>query len=624
MDGGAGFLPTGLAFDIASDRTLPPIQSAIPSPAFPSFGSTVGPHLSNIRLPEIRVQPSGGEAAHEARHMSKSSTSNSMRARHCCFLFATWSTVPLEIHAKIREIVQRLVCLKEGSRKSGLTLTVNPTYFIDKEGRGVWLILTSNTTYYNKWKEVSRLIASDSFQMIDQGDMADKKEAKHGFKHLTRLFGLDCIEIENLHANRVHCDRLPEVVLSLAAHWSAFIPVSLCNTLLFCMPHQGKERVKRRLDPSSPSTTALGEVELPPRPEAEKAAALESSDLCEKKDRGSRKTQKANRFQMVRSKGAEEHLAPRGSDQEGHGGAAAAYPLSQGSAQFLPSLVCSASAAVLPVLSTPSSAFPISAHGSLVVACFQLIASANPSAEASHLIGQMTQSITGADEVQGSGGKYASFVLGGAFFRAFQDVVWLQTVVMEVMQQDPYRIPIESLTAAGIVKHNMAWQTFRTANTPAYNALVGMLEGIIATLNEAFTHLGFALFDPISTSFFVAVHALGKFRTDRNSLLYHSVQSMVQVGQIPPFPAASRSFYEWPCRTCAASSMPHTCSPTLFGRGVSARNFRRISWPSSLSRRAARLRTSGRARPLRASRNSWRTRLRPTRSGLGASASRTW
>ena len=146
--------------------------------------------------------------------MSKAS---GMRARHCCFLFHGWSKEPEEIHDNIRGIVQRLVSFKAGSFKGGLTLTVNPTYFIDKQGRGVWLVLTSNTTYYNKWKDISLLIESSTFQMIEQGDINDKKEAKHGFKHLSRLFGLDIFEIENLRTNRVSCDQLPEVMLSFAA-----------------------------------------------------------------------------------------------------------------------------------------------------------------------------------------------------------------------------------------------------------------------------------------------------------------------------------------------------------------------------------------------------------------------
>jgi hypothetical protein len=131
------------------------------------------------------------------------------QTRHCCFLFEGWGDQKETVENQIREKVEFLRTLKRGNGRGGITLINSPTYFLDKEGRGTWVILTSNSTTTSKWSSVGESIGCKEFRPIYATE--DRRNGGHAFSSLHSLFGMSLVEIDCLELNRVPCE-LPEVI----------------------------------------------------------------------------------------------------------------------------------------------------------------------------------------------------------------------------------------------------------------------------------------------------------------------------------------------------------------------------------------------------------------------------
>ena len=180
-----------------------------------SFGGTAdaGLHQSSLVLPPLRfpqVAPVSSFVAKDPGGVHEA-VSNAMnrRSRHCCFLFRDWPFHKPVIVDNVRRIVQELAELRKSSANYGITLSDSPTYFLNKEGPGVYMVLSSSSTYVTKWKQVGETIHSTDFRPIFRE--TGVRSGQHGFENIGRLFKLTLEEIAQLHINRVSCEKLPEV-----------------------------------------------------------------------------------------------------------------------------------------------------------------------------------------------------------------------------------------------------------------------------------------------------------------------------------------------------------------------------------------------------------------------------
>lgn len=133
-------------------------------------------------------------------------------------------------------------------------------------------------------------------------------------------------------------------------------------------------------------------------------------------------------------------------------------------------------------------------------------------------------------ELGGSESQYFS-ILTGSFPRdLLLRTLSLQTTIVLALRQ-AYQIPVQTLTLVGIVKENAAWSALQTNDPGTYDSMVGSLDDIVKALDNAFVQQAFALFDPVSCSWFLSVHVLSALlsRHDKNPVLYHTVKAMAQV-----------------------------------------------------------------------------------------------
>lgn len=133
----------------------------------------------------------------------------SKTTRHCVFLYQDWPNDQDVITGEIQRIVKELRVLREKSTTQGITLTEAPTFFPNKAGRGIYLVLTSSSTWVQKWKQVAETIRCQYFRPIFREPSV--KSGKHGFESLAKIFEMTSVEVTELHLNRVTCDELPTV-----------------------------------------------------------------------------------------------------------------------------------------------------------------------------------------------------------------------------------------------------------------------------------------------------------------------------------------------------------------------------------------------------------------------------
>lgn len=192
-------------------------------------------------------------------------------------------------------------------------------------------------------------------------------------------------------------------------------------------------------------------------------------------------------------------------------------------------------AGLRPALVSPSQprvSSPTTAPGSLAAVCLNFFASKTTPAASMSFLQEVTKIVAKGDHLQGSGQNNLSFVLNSSLAAAYNRVVKLQTATLELLRNEPWCVPVESLTKIGIVEADGAWAAFRRRDEHAYNQIVSSLRRIIKTLEDTFNSFGLALFDPVSTSFFIAVHVLGRHRSDKTPLLFHAMKAMAQVQSV--------------------------------------------------------------------------------------------
>lgn len=179
---------------------------------------------------------------------------------------------------------------------------------------------------------------------------------------------------------------------------------------------------------------------------------------------------------------------------------------------------------------TPGKVLAVSAaEGSIADMCFKFVTNPNSSSNVLDFIGRMNECLRRSDDVPGQGRDFGTFIMEGKLNDRFIRVISLQGIVLDILRGSPYNLQIETLTKVGINLQQDAWKQIRTRDKANHARMVKMLEKSVSTLDDAFDNLGFALFDPVSISFFFAVHVLGKFRGDKSPFFYHVIRDMTQV-----------------------------------------------------------------------------------------------
>lgn len=183
------------------------------------MGSLPAPVRTGIVLPPLVFQDSSlfSSAAPDAPVPSLLGTRSSLnkslnkRSRHCCFLFTAWPKNKDVVVANIKKIVEDLTQMRRKSYSRGITLLDSPTYFFNKVGEGVYMVLTSASTYASKWKQVAEMISCQECKPVYRESSV--LNGHHGFENIAKLFDLSSAEMDALHLDRVECPELPEVLL---------------------------------------------------------------------------------------------------------------------------------------------------------------------------------------------------------------------------------------------------------------------------------------------------------------------------------------------------------------------------------------------------------------------------
>lgn len=167
--------------------------------------------------------------------------------------------------------------------------------------------------------------------------------------------------------------------------------------------------------------------------------------------------------------------------------------------------------------------------GALHTACLRFIKSDSPSEILRSTFEELHQCIHSAGERIGHGAQFTSFFIDGQIPNLYQWFVDIQTAVIDVLSSPPYSIPVKTLTPTGIVRYHEAWVALHDRDGALYSRILGHLDSVVAKIDDFFKNMAFALFDPVSNCFFVAVHILGKPRSDRTPLLYSTIRFIAQV-----------------------------------------------------------------------------------------------
>jgi hypothetical protein len=147
-------------------------------------------------------------------------------------------------------------------------------------------------------------------------------------------------------------------------------------------------------------------------------------------------------------------------------------------------------------------------------------------------------------------------MLDFTFFHVLSELVQMQSRIVDLLR-NKFAFPVDNLTTDGLNRDDPAWARFREANHADHLRLVQRLDGLILSTNEAFQELGCAIFDPVSTCFFLAIHALSvklNSQSEHNAFLGIACQGIAVVSP--------------PCRSSVSPT--HSCySPGLLaGHGA--------------------------------------------------------
>jgi hypothetical protein len=161
-------------------------------------------------------------------------------------------------------------------------------------------------------------------------------------------------------------------------------------------------------------------------------------------------------------------------------------------------------------------------------------------------------------------------MLDFTFFHVLTELVQLQSRVSDLLRFK-YGIPVEKLTTDGINRQDPAWGRIRETNAAEHLWLVRAVDKLILAIDDAFGNLGSVLFDPVSTCFFIAVHALAaklNSQSEHNAFMGIACHGIAVVSPPPypilsAFPAVFSLTTLMSChRTWSGSSRPTTWPPS--------------------------------------------------------------
>ena len=164
--------------------------------------------------------------------------------------------------------------------------------------------------------------------------------------------------------------------------------------------------------------------------------------------------------------------------------------------------------------------------------CLRFVKSKNPIELVYDTIAKLRQCMLIGGEKTGYGAGLAAFFLDFEFLKVYHQYVALQTAVLDVLQLPPYSIPVQSLDPRGLVRHHGAWQALSKQNPSLYEQVITKLEYIMGQKSDFFQDSPFTLCDPVCNCFFLAVHVLGKPKSDRNPFLSLTLKHITQVCKI--------------------------------------------------------------------------------------------
>jgi hypothetical protein len=431
--------------------------------------------------------------------------------RNCCFLLPRVPTHSKEaIEQHIVALVEKLKLAKDQRCPDSIVLKTPPTYFLSKEGPGIWLALNSGSTKEKKWEKVGNFIGAVSVRVIPE--KIGSKVNEHGLGNVGKFFNLAPDEVLELYCNRVQCKELPSVTDPfLGIHSSALKPSDTWLPLVQSKPHSVKRKCKHEIESGD-------EDEQPLRGKRARARGLdtEAADTPRKKSRkegGEKESppKMQQRFTMLRKDSSGKALAQAPPPAEVAISAKevrAEEPFKRGRA-----------------------------HGDLTsfqtgipMLCRRFILDAEANTNVAAFIGELSHQL--GDAVNEHFSIFTENFPQTLLLRTLR----LQTAIVQGLREGIYQIPVQNLTLNGIVKQNVAWNALYARDSQVHDKIIAALDDIIAALDKAFTDQGFALVDPVSNSFFLSVHVLFALQTkhDKNPVLYHSIKDMTQVHPIPP------------------------------------------------------------------------------------------
>ena len=165
--------------------------------------------LPRIQLPPIpALQPN--PVAQRPSDVVRSHSMNGSSFRNCCFYRPEIPQGPPEvIRRKIEEMIGFMVEAKVKGNPQALVLTSNPTYFLNKTGPGIWIVLTGNSNRKEQWDNVCQLIGAASMRLVHH--QAGLGRNGHGYFSVGKLFEMSQSEVNELFMNVVQCKALPTV-----------------------------------------------------------------------------------------------------------------------------------------------------------------------------------------------------------------------------------------------------------------------------------------------------------------------------------------------------------------------------------------------------------------------------
>ena len=444
--------------------------------------------------------------------------------RNCCFLLLLAPQGPPEAIVRyLQGVIEYMTELKSKGNRQALVLTSNPTYFLNQEGPGIWAVFTGNSNKEAQWQKVCQLIGADRMRPVPHHVGSGRNG--HGYFSVGKLFGMSQTEVNQLFLNVVECKALPTV------HAHFFALNAILSSRLRAQSTQDRKRKRR--------TKAEMEAGLDSeQPRGKKRGApldgYDDSSSPEKK-RGKRGGSDAVSAQSSPPKVQQRYTVLRGG--------AGKTPVDMSPQERHPVLSPKERRPVLsPVPARQLKPLTLFQEG-IPMLCQRFIRDPSAVENVSSFLESLKK------ELGGSESQYFSIFTGSFPLDLLLRTLSLQTAIVLALRQK-YHIPVQTLTLAGIVKENAAWSALQTQDPPVYDQMVGALDHIVKALDNAFVQQVFALFDPVSCSWFLSVHVLSalKSRHDKNPVLYHAVKAMTQVSRaLPPLRIPKASPLIRPC-----------------------------------------------------------------------------